>query len=481
VTKFGRQQAAALEEKVLRHIRLEHLVSAGQRLLLGVSGGPDSVCLAMVLCHLRAGLEIDLHLAHLNHRLRGKEAEADAEYVSALALRLGLPCSVEARDVRAYQKERRISLEEAAREVRYQFLGETARRVKARRVAVGHNQNDQVETVLMHVLRGSGTGGLVGLRSRQLIQTGGKALELIRPLLVLTRGEIEAYCEYHRLAPRQDSSNRDRRLLRNRVRGELLPLLESYNPAIARSILRLSRIAGEDQQHLESEAAKIWPGVASQVDGAVKFDRAKLAALDRPMQRQVLRRAVLLLTGTLKDIEDRHVEEMLLVLAKPAGRQLDLPYGLVFSLGYDNYRLGLPEPRPSPAPGLEKGFALQIPGVTRVPGWILEAEIRPASGISAELNRDPLRAHFDAGKIGRQISFRNARRGEAFQPLGLKSLKKVAAFLLDARVPRSERRRIPVLANPEAIIWLAGQRIDERFKVTSQTESVLTLRLRKLD
>jgi tRNA(Ile)-lysidine synthase len=216
---------SSLTQQVLDFIREKGLVKSGEKLVVAVSGGPDSVCLLHILADLRSELGVELHVAHLNHRLRGKDSEADAAYVAGLTRRLGLPATVASSDVEAYQKKKHISLEEAAREVRYDFLAEVARKMGAARVAVGHTADDHIETVLMHLLRGSGTGGLRGMRPL----TAYGDLIIIRPLLALSGRDTIAYCRQHRLRPRRDASNFSPEPLRNRIRHNLLPELRKYN------------------------------------------------------------------------------------------------------------------------------------------------------------------------------------------------------------------------------------------------------------
>ena len=216
-------QQPILDQRVLHFIQEHQLVSNQQKLLVAVSGGPDSVCLLHILVKLQEELGIKLHVAHLNHQLRGSESEADAHYVSQLAHQLGIPATIEQRNVKSYQAQQHISLEEAAREVRYNFLGEAARSIGANQVAVGHTTDDHIETILMHLIRGTGTRGLRGLKPSTLWQSTGNSLTIIRPLLPVSRQETADYCHRHKLMPRIDASNLSLSPLRNRIRHQLLP------------------------------------------------------------------------------------------------------------------------------------------------------------------------------------------------------------------------------------------------------------------
>jgi len=213
-----RERQKFLQQRVLDFILENKLVSGQHCLLSAVSGGPDSVCLLHILVKLQEELGIRLHIAHLNHQLRGAESEADAQYVSNLARRLDIPATIEQRNVKAYQGQHHLSLEEAAREVRYTFLAQVAKSVGVTRAAVGHTTDDHIETILMHLIRGSGTRGLRGLQPSSLWQSSGNSLTIIRPLLPVSRRETADYCSSHQLAPRIDTSNLSLSPLRNRIR-----------------------------------------------------------------------------------------------------------------------------------------------------------------------------------------------------------------------------------------------------------------------
>jgi tRNA(Ile)-lysidine synthase len=478
----NQERKTTLEQRVLRYMRKNRLVEAGQKVLVAVSGGPDSVCLLHTLFHLQSELGISLHIAHLDHQLRGEESEADARYVAEMARQLGLPAAIEKRDAAAYAGAHRLSSEEAAREVRYSFLAQTAREVGAERVAAGHTLNDQVETILLHIIRGTGTTGLGGLLPCHDMQFSGCRLTLIRPLLEVRREETEEYCAQLQLEPCLDASNLSLSPLRNRVRHELLPFLQGYNPAIFESLLRISRIARDDRAFLDRASDQAWQESVQREGRAFIFSKKAFRSLAPAMQRHLLRRTIEELLGTLKDIEARHIEEILAALSKPAGRRITLPEGLVFGIEYDRCWLGFNPQDLVPLPELNGAYDLQIPGRTVIPGWRIEAKVGPyipgetPAGVG---KTDGFSACFDMDRVGDKIIVRARRRGDRFQPLGLGRTKKVGEFMLDARIPRDWRSRVPVLSTPEQIIWVAGWRIDERVKVTSETRTVLCLRVER--
>jgi tRNA(Ile)-lysidine synthase len=257
----GQGYQEQLEQRVLHFIQKHNLVSIQCPLLVAVSGGPDSVCLLHLLVKLQENLNIELYIAHLNHKLRGTESEVDARYVAQLASQLGIPATIEERDVRAYQAKKRNSLEEAAREVRYTYLSEVAESIGADRVAVGHTSDDHIETILMHLIRGTGTQGLRGLQPVNRWRSRDKSLMVIRPLLRVSRQETVDYCRNYQLEPRIDSSNFSLSPLRNKIRRQLLPLLQSYNPQVADALIRTGHIAEDNLAFLNKEGARLWGSI----------------------------------------------------------------------------------------------------------------------------------------------------------------------------------------------------------------------------
>lgn len=459
---------------MLGFIQEHQLVPGGEKLVVAVSGGADSVCLLHILASLQKELKLKLHIAHLNHQLRGAESDADADYVADLARQLGIPATIEKRDVKGYQARERLSLEEAAREVRYGFLAQVAGAIGAKQVAVGHTRDDHIETILMHLIRGSGTRGLRGLQPATLWQSGADSLTIIRPLLEVSHQETEDYCRQHRLAPRLDASNLSLSPLRNRIRQQLLPLLESYNPAVAEALLRTGRIAGDDITFLDKQVARLWDEVAQQDGKTIILDKAGFDRMLPALKRYLLRAAVERLLGSAKDIEMRHIEEMMSLATKPAGKRLSLPGGLTFSIEYNRYLLTSDPAALSPLPPLKGEFQLNIPGKTLLPGWHVEAAIIKREEMSDE--EGDFTAYLDLGKSGRKLLVRPRRRGDRFQPLGLSQPKKLGEFMIDAKIPQAWRGQIPIVCSQEQILWVVGWRLDERAKVSQDTKQVLHLK-----
>jgi tRNA(Ile)-lysidine synthetase-like protein len=373
--------------KVRQIIDRHGLLARGGTVVVGVSGGPDSLCLLHVLHRLREDYGIELHVAHLDHRIRAVESKDDAAFVARLAEEWGLPATIEAHDVPQLARESKLAIEEAARQARYSFLARVAQAVGAHRIAVGHNADDQTETIVMHWLRGAGLAGLRGmLPQTDLGEMRLEAawpdhppldLQLIRPLLEIPRAEIEAYCRQHGLQPRFDRSNLDTTYYRNRLRHELLPYLESYNPNIREVVRRSAQVIGDDYSFLQAELERIWPVVvSSESEEVITFDLECWRALSTSQQRSTLREAVHRLRRSLRNINWIHIENALLALRdKPAGTRVTLPQGLMLAIGYHDFTVAdegyVPEVDWPLL--LAKSLPLAVPGVTELPDsdWCL--------------------------------------------------------------------------------------------------------------
>jgi tRNA(Ile)-lysidine synthase len=317
-------KTGALGQNVIQFIKEHNLISDGGKVIVGVSGGADSVCLLDILVKHRNELNITLHVAHLNHMLRDKESEEDEQYIRQLSHRFNIPATIERRSATSYQRQKKCSLEEAAREVRYHFFAEVAQRENSNCVTVGHTRDDDVETVLMHLLRGTGMSGLRGLQPLSLMQPGDDTvrIKIIRPLLKTGRNETEEYCKQHRLSIRQDSSNRDTAFLRNRIRLELLPHLRDYNPRIDDALLRMAHSVEENISCIEMLASLKWNELVEQRGSALYLNISKVSELHPALQKQLFRMAIERVAGTLKDIESDHIEQMVQFIIKPSGKTL---------------------------------------------------------------------------------------------------------------------------------------------------------------
>lgn len=482
--------------RVRQYIRRYQLFEPGETVVVGVSGGPDSLCLLHLLQRLAPELTLQLHVAHLNHGLRGADADADAAFVAELAGRWGLSVNVGRVNVAALAETAGLSLEEAARHARYSFLAEVADIVGAAAVAVGHNADDQAETVLMHFLRGSGAAGLRGMLPRSPLAeyrlaglalsgvtqpvgqpeatVGGtgrpptRALALVRPLLAVPRAEIEAYCAAYHLTPRFDRSNEDTTFYRNRLRHELLPLLATYNPAIRDVLTRTAEVLAGDFAVLQAALAEAWATVVLPAPPAeVRFDLAGWRRLPIGLQRATVREAVHRLRWSLRNINWEHVERAVwLAREGGTGQSATLAAGLALEVGYQALRIADEgTPWTAEMPQVAAAVQLAVPGTTDLGGgWQASVERRPTAELPSgwDDNRDPWMAWLDAEAVGADLVVRPRRPGDRFRPHGLGGHSaKVNEFMINLKVPRDLRAGWPILAGRQGIAWLCGLRLDE--------------------
>jgi tRNA(Ile)-lysidine synthase len=452
--------------------------------LVGVSGGPDSLCLLDLL--VRAGYTVVV--AHLNHGLRF-EAEADATYVQKVANGYGVACRVGCCEVREVAEAQHLSIEEAARMMRYRFLFEQARAEGAQAVAVGHTADDQVETVLMHLLRGAGVDGLCGMAMRSCNEGWDGTIPLVRPLLGVWRGEIEAYCAERGLNPVQDVSNLQLEFYRNRLRHDLLPALEAYNPQVRQVLWRMSQVLRGDADLLKQMTEAVWLDLVEQKrEGEVRL-RAGLAKLERPLLRRVLRRAVSSLRPALRDVDFEAVERAADFVYEPKrGRQVELPGHLQLFLENDFFvLLDVDAAVTGTWPQIAEGVVLPltIPGeIGLANGWYICTErIEPVQAQDLmRLMQSPYEAWLDVEAVCDDLLVRCRRPGDRFQPLGMENgTQKVSDFMVNEQLPRRARAGWPLIFCGEEVAWLPGYRPAHPFRLKATTRAVLHLKVFKRD
>lgn len=467
------QLPRSLRARIRRFIVDGALIKPGARVLAGVSGGPDSTCLLLVLAALRRSLRFELHAAYFDHGLRGERAAAlEQRFVRETAEALGVEVHAGAGDVRAHAKGR--SLEDAARELRYRFLARTAREAGCALVAVGHTKDDQAETVLLHLIRGSGLRGLAAMPPEVAWPVAPRkdAPRLVRPLLCLSRAETERACEEAGVAPLRDPSNRSRAFLRNCVRSELLPLLRRYNPRIDDALVRLADAASADVELIE-RLARVALETEPLADGAVRLSRTRLAALPDALQRHAVRLGVARALGSAAGLSERHVRALLRANDGPTGAELDLPRRLRARVTRDDIVLTTAS---RTAPCLPDGdVLLPIPGTACFGGWRFEATVlsEPPPGLRDD---DPQVALLAAAACGDALSVRRRQPGDRFQPLGMAHPKKLQDFFVDSHVPRSERDATPLVCAKQGVAWVVRQRPAEWAKVAENNGAIVRVR-----
>jgi len=458
------------------------MVRTGELILVAVSGGPDSAVLLHALWALREEFGYRLIAAHLNHLLRGEAAIADHMYVKDLAQELNLPVVSASLNVAHFARVWGRTIQDAARRLRYAFLLQCARQHNAQKIALGHNFGDQAETVLFRFLRGTGADGLAGMSPVR------KNL-FIRPFLGITRSEIMTYARQHRLRPRQDASNEKTVYMRNKLRLELIPLLEKeYNARFQEAAVRLADICREEagflndlaRQTLASAARPVKDGLA---DVALALDLVQLREVARPVLRRVLRLAFKQISPD-RTLSAAHVEDLLQFLAGgKTGGQLHLPGKVAVHL--ERERLVL-VPGPAAKPLAE--VLLMVPGETVLTDWglrvvaeRLEFEQAGQALRLAERNEDPRQAFLDWQSLHFPLQVRSRRPGDRFRPLGSGGGKKLQDYLVDRQIPRWVRDHVPVFTDDQGIVWMVGHQIDERVRIRPESRVMLVLRAKSLD
>jgi len=433
-----------LEQRVLRTIRAYAMIAPGERVLVAASGGADSTALLVCLCALAPVLGCELTVAHLNHCLRGGEADGDEAFVRRLSGDLGLPLVSEAVDVGAAASAGGVNLEAAAREARYAFLYRAATRAGAQKIAVGHNRNDQAETALFRFLRGSGIEGLAAMRP---VADG----RVIRPLLECTRGRILDYLRLRGAGYREDSSNGDLRYRRNRIRLELVPYLERhFNPRLAETLARGSAQMRDAWDFLGGRAREAFAQLSRPEPGGCSLDVPAVRALHPALQREVLRCALRHTRGNLKGISCAHIEAVLaLCRAGRSGGRVLLPRNGTAARQFDRLLLGRP-----PAEPAGFSYALPVPGSCYVAeaGTAFRAEVLPGGRPDAA-GAPGARAWFDLSVLESPLIVRSRVPGDRYGGPGHRKVKKM---MIDRKIPLPKPRSLPLVVSGRSVIWIPG-------------------------
>ncbi|NOK60231.1 MAG: hypothetical protein GFH27_549281n376 [Chloroflexi bacterium AL-W] len=485
---------SALSQRMINCVRAwfdnQQSYSEG-RILVAVSGGPDSLCLLDILNRLSPHVVSAIHVAHLNHKLRGDEADADAAFVAALAGRMGLPATIEAIDVGAFAQQHRRNLHQTAREIRYGFLARVAQQTGAQAVAVAHHANDQAETVLMHLLRGAGTAGLRGIRPiiawhewqhwqgpppidgpQQQDDTGTPTPHLIRPLLDITRADIEQYCSEQLLASREDTTNTDMYWTRNRIRQQLLPHLIDYHPNIVSSLTHTAATCADDYDFIRQSLQTIWTDLTHIRHDGIDFDGDMWSRLHPAMQREALRQAhrtfVEDQTLTWAQIEQARAS----IREGKVGKKLELPGPLLLTIGY-NRTFVIGAPVTVSVPQLATSLiSLEVPGQMRLnDSWSITTRYVPSVPTTA--TRWDI--YLDADKLDGPLAIRQRQPGDRLRPVGGRGTRKIQDIFVDAKIPREQRDQWPILVTPHAIVWIAGIRLADGVMATPATQRILAI------
>jgi tRNA(Ile)-lysidine synthase len=468
---------------VRKYIGQLNLLDPQETVLAAVSGGADSLCLLLVMKELG----FSVCVAHFNHGLRPESAR-DSETVRRFAEKLKIPCYVGRGEVREHAVHNHMTVEEAARELRYDFLFRTASDCQTTVVATGHTMDDQAETVLMHLVRGSGLDGLRGIRPGQRASENWKRtitenIRIVRPLLCLTHSQTVEYCREKGWQPLEDPSNQDPSFARNRIRWELLPELRAYNPEIVSILCRLSDIAATHAEFVEGVVQDFWSrSVRGEEPSLIRIPRDEFNRSPLAVRQGLVRRAVREINGSLRDLDYRHVSRVIEFCLTPTStRRMNLALGIDASIESGSLVFSKHEGIPS-VPEWEN-LPLPIPGSVSIrrPNW----EIRLASLEGSDPSlwnepKDPWMARIDADRIHLPLRLRERATGDRFFPAGMSGPVKLCDFLASHHLPARERDRWPLVCDGDGILWIPGFRIREGAALSKTSVRCVEIRVEKL-
>ncbi|MDO4277912.1 MAG: tRNA lysidine(34) synthetase TilS [Lachnoclostridium edouardi] len=442
--------------KILNTIRKYKMAEQGDHIIIALSGGADSVCLLHVLKTLSPVLGITLEALHVHHGLRGEEANRDAGYCSRLGEQLGVSVKIVNKDVKQFAKDQKLSLEEAGRILRYQALREAAEEAGKTclgvKIAVAHHIGDRAETILHNLFRGSGIKGIGGIQP-----VNGK---IIRPLLETDREEILFYLRKNHIDWCQDSTNEENHYTRNKIRNQLIPYVEKeINPMAVKHIEQTGKILSMADSYLEKQGELCFKAWGTVGDGFVGYPAKQLSQEEEILQFYIIRKMIGMLSGTAKDIGFSHIEAVRQLADKQVGKKTDLPYGLEGIKEYDQVKIK------------KKADNRQETVIEKDLEKFVEIQVFPWEK-HKEIPKNQYTKWFDYDKIENALCLRFRRTGDyiTLKDGGRKTLKK---FMIESKIPRPDRDRIPVLADGNHIVWIVGYRISEYYKITEHTKKVI--------
>lgn len=459
-----------MKDKIVKYIEEKKLIKKGERILVALSGGPDSVCLIHLLIDISKEYDLKIGAAHINHMIRGTEADKDENYVIELCKKLNVEYFVKRVDINKISNENSISTEMAGREERYKFFDEIRTKYSYDKIALAHNSNDQAETILMRMMRGSGLEGLVGIKaSRDDIY--------IRPILCSSRDEIEKYCRDNSLIPRIDESNLENIYSRNKVRLELIPYIkENFNSDIINTVNRLGLLLSKDEEFINEY-------VERSIDEYCTFNEKlninkKLFSQKEALVSRTLKKALVMFSKKHIDFEMKHIYDIITLQNSKTGLKISLPHRLEafniygdIEVRYINREKMTLNKEQSIL--IEKESSYNYQGIFN--NYNVEFQIISNNG-NIEFSEDSLVKYFDYDKISKNIQIRMRRNGDKIKPLGMKGSKKIKDLFIDFKIPRNDRDFIPIVCFDNEIAWAVGVRTSEEFKINKYTKNILRIK-----
>lgn len=451
--------------KVINTINENKMISKGDGIIVALSGGPDSICLLHVLHSLKEKYDLTIYAAHVNHMLRGNESDTDEKVCSEYCESLGIKFYSRSVDIEKMASEQGISTEMAGRDARYSFFEELMDKVGAQKVAVAHNQNDQAETVLMRLMRGTGIEGLVGIKPvRDEI--------FIRPIINVTRAEIEKYCEVNKLPARIDKTNYEPIYSRNKVRLELIPYIEkNFNSDIIATLSRMCELIKRDEEFIQENVTKFFEKVCDISDEKVIIYNDAFNLHPAVISR-IIRKALLIFKGDINNIQSIHVDNVIKIQKSETGKFTVVPKGILITNVYGNIEITRQQKNKSRKLDMNQSVELKL-GDNYVENLGVIFRIRQVSNYkSMNFKGKENIKYFNCDNV-KNISVRVRKDGDRFVPFGMKGSKKLKDIFMDLKVPREKRDFVPLLCFDEEISWIVGYKISDKFKVHEGVKNII--------
>lgn len=460
-----------MNRRVFNIVRQYKLIEENDNIVIGLSGGADSMALLYVLLELQEKIDFKILIAHVNHGVRGDDALGDQKFVEEQAKKLNIPYYTKDVDMVGYGREKGITSEEAGRELRYGFFRHILKDVGGGKIAVAHNKNDQAETLIMRFMRGTGVDGLKGME-----YISG---DIIRPILGINRADIEEYIEENNIEIVTDMTNFQPIYNRNKIRLELIPYIEeNFNPNIIEAMWRMSEISAIDSAYLEEETEKKYMNLVKSEDvGRIVLDANGFLNLHTSMSQRIIRNSILRVGGSLQGVSEAQISNAMdLIESKETGKEVHLSNNISIKTNYDEVIVQIR----SCEDQKDYNYAFDYPGLVNFDhiGYYFDIDILSREEYLDEKKSARVR-YFDMDKINGNLRLRNRKNGDRFVPFGMKGSKKIKDYFIDEKIPKDLRDKIPLIVDKESILWVIGYRTDEKYRITDKTRHILKISYEK--
>lgn len=457
-----------IKERFLRYIEDNSLINKDDGIVIGLSGGPDSVCLLHLLCSVREELNLKLAAAHVNHMIRGEEADGDEEYSRQLCEKFDVDFFALRKDVEGYAKEKGMSSETAGRKVRYDFFYEVLREKGYSKIATAHNANDQAETILLRIMRGTGLDGLAGIPVK-------RENRYIRPILFMKREEVEEYCKKNNLEPRIDATNLEKLYSRNKVRLDIIPYMkENFNKDVVEAINRMALLLQDDNKFIVEEVNKVYKEYCIEKTDKVIIQK-EVFNKNSTIIGRIIRKSIKKVNGNQYDVELKHIKEIENIQKVSTNKTVDLPYGIFAENVYGDIHIKLKKfIKSNKYDELVYEKELIDEETIEFNGYTFSFKV--LNNIeNIQFTKNNCIKYFNYDKINGNIIIRQRKNGDKINPFGMKGNKKLKDIFIDMKVPKEERELIPVIQFGDDIAWIVSLKLSNKFRVTNDTRKILKI------